>query len=321
MEWVAAAEEFMGAFGWGARGKHLGVSRMFGDGDKVSLSRNAHVVARRPRGLISGFLVILPTGGGAVYVPAIAAKLPPQRFRMRLSPRVSEAGGAIFSAYLSRGATREEPRRCVLEDVLVWEGRDIWGTQPFRVRWSCIMRDFLENHFLSDTRLAGGTVFEAANYQSVATTLLAGEPDERTVLEFVPDAAGQKRLIWSTMTKSAAAPVALPKYPTSQPATTPAIRISDVTAQPKQCVGSSEQSTKEKAAIAIDFTIKKEAGMGPDVYAVFKGTERLGLALVRTLAISRALRLATMSVGEASVPVHAEFNKIFEKYEILGVAS
>lgn len=307
MEWVAAAEEFMGAFGWGARGKHLGVSRMFGDGDKVSLSRNAAVVARRPRGLISGFLVILPTGGGAVYVPAIAAKLPPQRFRLRLSPRVSEAGGAIFSAYLSRSASREEPRRCVLEDVLVWEGCDVWGTQPFRVRWSRIMRDFLENHFLADARLAGGTVFEAAKYQSVAATLLSGEPDERTVLEFVPDTAGQKRLIWSAMMKTAA-----PKPPTLPSTPAPVIKNSDVVtttaAVPKESVGSTE------------FTIKKEAGMGPDVYAVFKGTERMGLALVRTLAVSRALRLATTGVGEKSIPVRAEFNKTFEKYEILGVA-
>lgn len=313
MEWVAAAEEFMGAFGWGARGKHLGVSRMFGDGDKVSLSRNAVVVARRPRGLISGFLVILPTGGGAVYVPAIAAKLPPQRFRLRLSPRVSEAGGAIFSAYLSRGATREEPRRCVLEDVLVWEGRDVWGTQPFRVRWSRIMRDFLENHFLADARLAGGTVFEAANYQSVATTLLSGEPDERTVLEFVPDAAGQKRLIWSAKKATVA-----PKLPTPVPSVTAptAIKISEIAAQPKERVG----STEHPKGSATEFTIKKEAGMGPDVYAVFKGTERMGLALVRTLAISRALRVATTGVGEAGVPVSAEFNKTFEKYEIMGLA-
>jgi hypothetical protein len=38
MEWVAAAEEYIGSFGWGGRGRNLGVSRIFGEGDKASLS-------------------------------------------------------------------------------------------------------------------------------------------------------------------------------------------------------------------------------------------------------------------------------------------
>ena len=58
--------------------------------------------------------------------------------------------------------------------------------------------------------------------------------------------------------------------------------------------------------------------MGPDVYAVYRGEERLGLALVRTLAVSKALRLAAGREGSAA-PVSAEFNKTFEKYEILGL--
>ena len=60
--------------------------------------------------------------------------------------------------------------------------------------------------------------------------------------------------------------------------------------------------------------------MGPDVYAVYKGETRLGLALVRTLAISKALRLA-MTPGVASVAINAEHNKTFDKYEVLGVVA
>ena len=303
MEWVAAAEEFMGAFGWGARGKHLGVSRMFGDGDKVSLSRNTWVVSRRPRGLISGFLVVLPSAAGSgtiVYVPAIAAKVSPQRLRMRLSPRVSESGGAIFSAYIARPAEHGGPRRCVLEDVLVWEGRDVWNTQPFRTRWNGIMKEFYDHHFLSDTRIQGGTVFEAANYSSVTATLLAGEPDERTVLEFVPDAAGQKRLIWIQRSVSVAP-----------------VPVAPVVAPPTVAKAETGGTMEPVRSTSNQFAVKKEAGMGPDVYAVFRGTERLGLALIRTLAVSRALRLA--GIGEKPVPARIEFNKAFEKYEVLGL--
>jgi hypothetical protein len=225
---------------------------------------------------------------------------------MRLSPRVSESGGAIFSAYIARPAEHGGPRRCVLEDVLVWEGKDVWNTQPFRTRWNGIMKEFYDRHFLSDMRIQGGTVFEAANYSSVTATLLAGEPDERTVLEFVPDAAGQKRLIWIQRSVSVA----------------PAL-VAPVTLLPS--VAKAELARKEKPAgslvsqaTASQFSVKKEAGMGPDVYAVFRGTERLGLALIRTLAVSRALRLA--GIGETPVPARIEFNKAFEKYEVLGLS-
>jgi len=66
------------------------------------------------------------------------------------------------------------------------------------------------------------------------------------------------------------------------------------------------------------FVAKKESGMGPDVYAIWRGEERLGLALVRTLAVSRALRLA-ITEGRTEIGVRAELNKSFEKYEILGL--
>jgi hypothetical protein len=58
--------------------------------------------------------------------------------------------------------------------------------------------------------------------------------------------------------------------------------------------------------------------MGPDVYAVYRDETRLGLALVRTLTISKALRLA-MVPGATSVPIRAEHNKTFDKYEVLEV--
>jgi hypothetical protein len=117
-------------------------------------------------------------------------------------------------------------------------------------------------------------------------------------LEFVPDAAGQKRLIWIQRTepKAASAP------------STPLTNLRELEEKP---VGSPVTTVSDQ------FAVKKEAGMGPDVYAVFRGSERLGLALVRTLAVSRALRLA--GIGETPFPVRVEFNKTFEKYEVLGL--
>lgn len=297
---------------------------MFGEGDKASLSRNKWYAAARPRGILSGFLVILPNSGAtAVYLPPIAAKIQPQRLRLRVSPAVAE-NGAVFSAYLMRGATGPDgshaPRRLVLEDTLVWNGEPVWSTTSFKDRWNRITHAFVAEHFTADTRLQGFT-FELAQYTPLAQ---AKEPDDRSVLEFVPDTENQKRLIWmAPRTLIAAEPKAEPK--------------ADSKAEPQNTVRSSESPglpTKvpevalpaavapgTAAAVAAPqggFLVKKEAGMGPDVYAVFRGDQRLGLALVRTLAVSKALRLAAGREG-ATAAVRAEFNKTFDKYEILGV--
>ena len=60
---------------------------------------------------------------------------------------------------------------------------------------------------------------------------------------------------------------------------------------------------------------KRETAMGPDVFSVWRGEEKLGLALVRTLAISRALRTASGT----TIPIEAVWNKGFDKWEIVKI--
>lgn len=270
MDWVAAAEEYLGKFGWGARGRNLGVSRMFGTNDVASCVRNAVVATQRPRGVLSGFLAVVP-GTGVVFIPPIAAKTAPQRLRLRVSDALL-AEGAVFSVYM----TRDSPRSLIFEDVLVWNGVDVWSTRRFSDRWNNLLAEFFTSHFRSDPVLQGCTV-SLACYENPAAL---PEPDEKHVIELVPETPGTKRLIW------------MPRIAASAPA--------------------APKPTDEK------FSVQKEAGMGPDVYAVYRGTVRMGLALVRTLAISKALRLA-LSPTQIAIPVRAELNKMFDKYEILEV--
>jgi hypothetical protein len=274
MEWVADAEEFIGKHGWGARGHNLGISRMFGTNDKATLVRSNMAIALRPRGLLSGFLAIVPNNG-VVYIPPIAAKVPPQRIRLRISDTL-RADGAIFSAYI----TREAPRRLVLEDVLVWRGEAVWKSKTFSERWNNVMAEFVEKHFRSDDMLQECVVC-LASYLTPQTII--DEPSEKTVLEFIPEAAGSKRLIWMP---------------------------------PRNTVSATSTSDSSVSA----YNIRKEAGMGPDVYAIYNDSTRLGLALVRTLAVSKALRLATANTN-TPVNVRAEYNKGFDKYEVLEVVS
>ena len=270
-DWVAAAEEYVGKNGWGARGKTLGISRMYSENgaDKALIRKEKVVASLRPRGILSGFLAVVPNLGYAVYLPPIAAKMGPQRLRLRLSQQVL-TDGAIFSAYFNK------TRQLVIEDVLTWQSAPVWHTKPFKERWERIVADFAANHFKPMLELQGTTII-LAQYTSV-NQVQAQEPDVNQVVEFVLNGANTKRIIW------------IP--PKVEPAS---------------------QTAKESVPDADVFKVKKE--LGPDVYSVWRGEERLGLGLVRTLAISRALRLANLD----EIQVVAELNKQFDKWEIKSV--
>ena len=270
MDWVATAEEFCGSYGWGARGKYIGVSRMFTDADKSALTRSKLVASHRPRGILSGFLAIVPALGYAVYLPPIAAKMGPLRIRMRVSEELKNEG-AIFSAYVTRGSERA----MIIEDILVWKNKSVWFTTEFAERWNSIMNMFVVQEWKNDPVLQNIPI-RLATYTSIQH--IVDEPDEATVIEFVPNAPNQKRLIWIPPKDS---PVA--------------------------------SSTANPTTAGSTLTARRESSMGPDVYSVWRGEERLGIALVRTLAVSRALRSAS-----ESTPIHATWNKQFEKWEILG---
>ena len=271
MDWVNVAEEYCGRFGWGARGKYIGISRMMNDNDKSALSQLSMMATVRPRGILSGFLAIVPSLEYAVFLPPIAAKIGPQRIRMRINETIKDKG-VIFSAYITR------EKVMVIEDILVWQEKSVWFTDTFRTRWNQLLSTFVTEKWREDTELQGIQI-KLAEYVSTASLK---EPDSSSVVEFVPNAANQKRIIW----------VGSGARPVSTSNTSPVISsVDDV------------------------FTVKKEAGMGPDVYAIFRHNERLGVAMVRTLAVSRALRAAATE----TIRVSAVLNKQFEKWEVTSV--
>jgi len=284
MEWVNTAEEYCGRFGWGARGKYIGISRMMNDNDKSALSQGTLVAAIRPRGILSGFLAIVPKLEYAVFLPPIAAKIGPQRIRMRLSETVKEKG-AIFSSYMTRDKTM------VLEDILVWQEKSVWFTEPFKQRWNNTINSFVTEHWKEDSLLQGLSM-TLATYMPLATIQ---EPEQGSVIEFIPNQPNQKRMIWIGSQTTQRSPQVTPTNTGTNTSTSPNTNKTD-----------------------IKFTVKKEAGMGPDVYAIFKNDERMGVALVRTLVVSRALRAAVADKAEM-IAVSAVHNKQFDKYEIVSV--
>jgi hypothetical protein len=277
----AAAESYIASYGWGAAGKHMSIGRILSDNDVAHLSRGRYFTATRPRGLLSGFLAIVPHSSGVgVFLPNPLTRKSPMTVRLRLSESV-RTQGAVFSAYVTND------RQICLEDVLVWTQTPVWSTRPFSDRWD-MLRAFLTEQFTQDVALQGGYTLRPATYGVLD---MQTPPAPNTVVEFVPNVPSQKRFIW--LVPAAAAPAA--------------VAASTATAAPA-------------AAAPAPMVAKKEATAGPDVYSVWKGEERLGQALVRTLAVSRALRLAAAeSEAGSAIPVRAEWNAQFGKIEILAV--
>lgn len=270
MDWIQIAEEFVGRYGWGARGKYIGVSRMISDSDVPMLSKGKYVISMRPRGILSGFLAIVPQLGYAVYLPPVASRITPFRMRVRMSDECLEKG-VIVSCYIPNMSEK----RIVVEDCLMWLGTSMWFTQSFEERWKCLQL-LSTVHICPDLELQGYTL-DYTRYQMLDTL---EEPDDHSVVEFVPIIPNAKRMIWS---------------PHMQPRVT--------------------HTVTPVSTATNNMLVKREAALGPDVYSVWKDDSRLGIALIRTLAVSRALRLSNMD----TIRVVAFHNKQFEKYEVTEV--
>jgi hypothetical protein len=247
---------------------------MCGEQDMNILATQTYVASFRPRGIISGFLAVIPSLGFAVFLPPVASRTQPFRIRMRLDSNLYEEG-AVFSAYVTGGRANQS---IVVEDILVFKGKSVWFTSVFQERWA-ILKDFLGHMWQPDT-VYQGIPIRFASYVPLDSLSEATVPDDTSVIEFVPNATNQKRLIWIP---PKAAPV----------------------------------------ASATQLTARKETGSGPDVFMIYRGSEKLGQALVRTLAISKELRAAFAAAATAAttneVAVNAVQNRQFDKWEILGL--
>jgi hypothetical protein len=228
------------------------ISKLFQDSDVAALKTMKAVATLRPRGILSGYLVIADT---IQFVPPATAKQTPFPVRMRLTPDIRDT---VFSAYTENGDI-------VIEDVLVWKGKHV--TTGFEERWRYV-GDFATS-WQPDGPLQGCTI-RLADYVALADL---PEPTERQVVEFVPLGPNTKRLVWI--------PVA-------------------------------------EAAAKTTWIAKREGIVGPDIFSLWCPTtgEKQGMALVRTLAVSKALRLHPVD----EFRVVTTWNKMFERWEILGIS-
>jgi len=240
-----------------------------------TVRRKEAAVGLRPRGILSGFLVIVPGCKGlATFIPPAVDKATPFLFRARLHPDITTYG-CILSAYRYKG-------ELVIEDVLVWREDPVFYCKSFPERWALVSRFF--DCVKNDPELQGVSLVPAV-YRLPSTI---STPDAHSVVEWVPFEGNQRRLI--------VVPVAVPTN-----AVTLAKPVTGPTAKP--------------VTQSRDEVVARKDPVGPDVYQLWRGTTSLGQALVRTMSVSKALRLSTAEL----IPVSVAFHKGFSKWEVVGV--
>ena len=235
--------------------------------------------------------MIVPGCKGLVtFIPPAVDKATPFLFRVRLHPDITTYG-CILSAYRYKG-------ELVIEDVLVWREDPVFYCKSFPERWA-LVRHFFDG-VKNDPELQGVSLVPAVYRLPSAVST----PDAHSVAEWVPFEANQRRLIL--------VPAAVPTI-----AVTQAKPVALSTAKPVAL------STAKHVALSAakpvpqsrDEVVARKDPVGPDVYQLWRGATSLGQALVRTLGVSKALRLCTAE----SIPVSVAFHKGFSKWEVVGV--
>jgi len=266
------AERYVDNHGWmGTSKKHVGVCRLFSEGDIPLIRVKEAVIGVRPRGILSGFLVIVPESKGtATFIHNTLTNKESYSFRLRLCEELRKTG-CIASAYMNKD-------EIVVEDMLVWKDEPVFYCKTFPERWSYVQQFF--SALATDSALQRCTI-RAATY-ALPTTVTA--VPNHSVVEWVPFAPNQRRLVV----------------------------VPDRTLEVKPV----EKAVIEKVVKKVlkdEPVVARRDAVGPDVYQLWRGSTHLGQALVRTMGVSKSLRLCP---GE-SIPVKVEFHKVFSKWEIV----
>jgi hypothetical protein len=219
-------------------------------------------------------------------------------------------------------------------DVVVWERQAIWSVVPYSQRWAHVKEvvgKILDcGHPMSDAEV------RVPEWITLKELMTSPEIDTAQVIDFQPEAPGQRRHVFRPantdtefkpvnyaerkMVATAAVSRAVPAVaPAPAPAPVAPVSIPKLVVapaiEPKPVSGAVEQPT-EKPTVA---RIRKDTSSKlPDTYILETvGGESLGLAAVRSLAMSKKLQTALVSNDSALVDI--KWFEPFSKYEVRAV--
>ena len=269
---------------------------------EVALKKGTFYVLENEGRGESGFLVFLP-GKPAVFYqlkkgrPAVFSTL-----RLRVSGAVGEGGGSVLIATLD-----DVLHTLRLEDVWMWRGEALAGTQTFSKRREKL-KEFVERHWVPDARLLGGIFTKVAQPYPLEQLAEKGVSDMCNSVEFVPEQPGRRRMVLylEAPVRAASGPAGLraERAPAALPVAAPVVVTTPVVAPAAPPAGAPSRKAR---AVPVDKM--------PDVYDLF-GEDGLPIsrASVQQFALSQQIRTAAATGKE--VWVMARWRPEFGGYEI-----
>jgi hypothetical protein len=208
-------------------------------------------------------------------------------------------------------------------DVVFWEKQAVWSYLPYSKRWDLVKQvvgSILDcGHPMSDAEV------QVPTWQSLVDIATKQEEfDPAFSVEFQPERAGQRRHLWLIPdTRIKFKPLnhherkmvaeALPKRMPLHEKPLPVEKLSPV-------IEPVAQPTKLEQHPTIAYLSKDTASRVPDIYQLSSSTGKsLGLAAIRSLGISKALREALKT--KERVLVDIEWYEPFQKYSIKQIRS
>lgn len=175
------------------------------------LKHSRMFVARRPGPARTGYLCFYDPLKVAIFIEDSRDSPKACILRMRHSPSIYQSGGAIFAATLS------VPESTLwVEDVLMWEGTNVWERQTFSQRWQ-ILKTWFEEDWAEDQVLQRGLAIRPRQPQP----LTAFKSDPGDMWEFIPDDAKRRRLLWKDKRLNKVELSSYPQKPKQQRVTPP----------------------------------------------------------------------------------------------------
>jgi hypothetical protein len=164
--------------------------RLDPDRSEVPLKRGTFYVLENEGRADPGFIVVLP--GKPVLFHQQRRGRPAQTWtlRMRVGAAVGEGGGSVLV-----GTLDDVLHTLRLEDVWMWRGEVLAGKVDYSAR-RARLKEFVERHWVPDARLMGGIFTTVANPVSLEVFTQKGVADGCNSVEFIPEQAGRRRLVW-----------------------------------------------------------------------------------------------------------------------------
>ena len=245
-----------------------------------------------------GFLVFLPKqyptfvtfrkGKSVVYI-----------MRMRVSSVVNE--GSVLIAAIDLNS-----HLMILEDIYIWKNSNIFQTEPFSKR-RLIMKEFVETHWIPDSRLLGGVITEISQPKSLASFKSVIENKESHRIDFVPENPGRRRFYMLVNETKGALSTSDGYYGR---AVTNSVPVKEVTP-----VKEAEAEAETVAVAVIKEARAVKVPLLPDVYELFDSDNKsLGRAAIQQLELSKKLKEVNSDIW-----VTISYNEDFKRYEITGL--